>query len=90
VAKPKQQPEQQQAEQSAPFDIAGLLADSLEIVRREINNLMAASAGEKLTHNSSMDLIAYVKMLNALHGQEKELLDSMPQEELDKMLKDPK
>jgi hypothetical protein len=50
---------------SETFDVeAGKLLDkTLEIVRREVNNLFSASSAGKLSPTDSRDLIQYTKLL---------------------------
>lgn len=64
-----------------------LTAKTLEILRREITNLMIESSGGKLSPPSSKALVDYVKLLDDLKVKEKELLEEASDEFLKKLAK---
>lgn len=67
---------------SEDTDIASLLDSTLEILRREVRHLLMDSAGGKLSKDSSTALVNYVKLLKELHENEKDIVESMTEEEL--------
>lgn len=68
------------------IDIADLLSKTLEILRREVKHLLMESSAEKLHPNSARDLVNYVKLLSELHSEEKDLLDTLTDDELKEIL----
>lgn len=58
---------------------------TLEILRREISNLMVASARGSLSRDDAMSLTGYIKLLKELKDNEKELLANASDEELEKI-----
>lgn len=64
-----------------------LTAKTLEILRREITNLMIESSGGKLQPASSKSLVDYIKLLDELKKKEKELLEEASDEFLKKLAK---
>lgn len=72
------------------IDVTYLLGQTLEILRREIKNLMMQSMEGKLPYNSGRDLVNYVKLLSDIQSKEKDLLDGLSEEEMEKLLKDRK
>lgn len=63
-------------------DISTLLGKTIEILRREVTHLLMESALGKLPKGSSTDLVNYVKLLNELHAEEKDILDQLSDDEL--------
>jgi ribosomal protein L29 len=72
------------------ISLESLLNRSLEILKREITNLMMASANGKLNGTSGRDLVAYVKLLSDLQNKKSDELSEMSDEDLEKVLKDVK
>lgn len=67
-----------------------MLTKSIEILRREIRHLMYESAQTKLSKGSSTDLVNYIKLLSDLHDKEKEIVSTITDEELKKLLHEAK
>lgn len=65
-----------------------LTAKTLEILRREITNLMIESSAGKLAPPSSKSLVDYIKLLDDLKQKEKELLEEASTEFLQRLAKD--
>jgi hypothetical protein len=63
-------------------DISTLLSKTIEILRREVTHLLMESSSGKLGKGSSTDLVNYIKLLNELHANEKDILDQLSDEEL--------
>lgn len=80
--------EEQHSELGLPeLDIEALLSKSAEILRREITNLMTASARGKLEAADSRDLVAYIKLLSELKTEKQKELASLTDEQLEKLIK---
>lgn len=62
-----------------------LMVKSLEILRREIQNLMIESSRGKLENASATALVNYIKLLGELKKKEQELLQEMSTEFLEKL-----
>ena len=67
------------------FDVERLLANSGEILRREIKHLMRESAANKLSAASSRDLATYIKLLHELKREAEKQLENLTDEELKKL-----
>lgn len=72
------------------ISIARLIEDGLLVLFREIKNLKALSVNGKLPPNDARDLRDHLKLLFELKDREKGLLDTMSDEELEKLAKDDK
>lgn len=75
------------SEELVDFDIERMLAQGGEILRREIRNLMSASAKGKLDAAGARDLVAYLKLLSELKAQQQAEFADMDEEELKKFSK---
>lgn len=64
-----------------------LTVKTLEILRREIQNLMMESSRGKLESSSSRSLVEYIKLLGELKKKEQDLLNEMSDEFLEKLSK---
>lgn len=64
-----------------------LTAKTIEILRREVQNLLIESSGGKLAEKSSTALVAYIKLLGELKKKEKDLLEDLEDEFLEKIAK---
>lgn len=62
-----------------------LTTKTIEILRREILNLMGESTRGKLEPSSSKALVDYIKLLSDLKDKEKDLLAQLPDEYLEKL-----
>lgn len=71
-------------------DIGTMLTKSIEILRREIRHLMYESSQTKLSKGSATDLVNYIKLLSDLHEKEKELVSTITDEELKRLLNEAK
>lgn len=71
----------------AQTSVDELTAKSIEILRREILNLMGESSGGKLSPTSSTALVGYIKLLGELKKQEKDTLATMSDEFLEGLVK---
>lgn len=67
---------------SKDVDPLSMLNTTMEILRREVNNLLTASGRGKLDRASAADLVSYVKVLKELSGEEKDFLADLSTEEL--------
>ncbi len=66
-----------------------LLARCIRILRREVKNLEeSSSGGSKLSKDQSNELRENVKLLMELKKREKELLDALSDDELDRMARE--
>lgn len=65
------------------FDIEKLLANSGEILRREIANLLGESSRGKLNGASARDLVAYIRLLQELKSAQIDELSQLTNEELE-------
>lgn len=63
---------------------------ALEILRREVTNLMIESTGKKLSPTSSAALVQYVKLLQELKETEDKTLKALGNEHLEKLAKNDK
>lgn len=66
------------------ISVDGLLGDGLQALRREVKNLLMLSAKGKLDAASARDLRDTVKLLFELKDREKDILESMSEEALQK------
>jgi len=66
----------------ATTSIDELTLKTLEILRREVLNLMGESTAGKLSPQSSTALVSYIKLLGELKEQEKDLLDELSNKHL--------
>lgn len=64
-----------------------LTTKTIEILRREIINLMMESTRGKLEPTSSKALVDYIKLLADLKEKESELLSQLPDEYLESLAK---
>ncbi len=67
------------------IDLDEQLERCLEILRRDVNNLMLESATKKLCPTSARDLASYLKLLVELDKKQKTSLDDLGVEELEKL-----
>lgn len=63
-----------------------LRAKTMEILRREVTNLMMESAKGKLTPGSSKSLVDYVKLMSELKDIEESELAALKDEHLKKLI----
>lgn len=77
--------EEQDARPDA-LSIDDMLEDSILILSREIKNLRQESSLGLLSRDSSNALTGYIKLLKELKREEKELLDNLSDEELEKLV----
>jgi hypothetical protein len=86
----EKEPVKVQAPDPAIIDISldDLLGKSLLILYREIRNLLIESSGGKLDKDSSQNLRDYIKLLNELKTKEKDVLNTLSDEELEKLLQE--
>lgn len=64
---------------------SALLEKATEILRREVAHLFREVSSGKLSEKSARDLTNYIGILTKLDKQEKGALDSMSEEELEKL-----
>lgn len=72
----------------AQTSIDELTAKAIEILRREIVNLMGETSRGKLSPTSSTALVGYIKLLGDLKEKEQDLVEELSTEFLEKISKD--
>lgn len=64
------------------LDLEQLFNKSIEILRREINNLFTHSTTEKLSPTDARDLVQYIKLLSEIKAEQDEAIKKLSDEEL--------
>ncbi len=67
-------------------DIPTMMNASMEILRREIRNLMMESTNGKLGKASATDLVQYIKLFNDLLEKEDDFLENLSDDELEEIV----
>jgi hypothetical protein len=80
-------PKKAETPNASDIDLKDLLGKTRVILWREISELMQESAGKLLSKDSSQALVNYIKLLKDLIKDENELIDTMSDEDLEKIMK---